>query len=1559
MPSVDKRVVEMKFDNAAFERGIAQTMQSLEDLKTTMNFDGAKDSLDSLSKMGEQVTLGGLAESVDSIASKFSVMGVVGFTAIQNLTNAAIGFAKSKFNESFGAIMEGGKNRALNIEQAKFSFKGLGLSAKQVTQAMDDALYAVKGTAFGLDAAAGAASQLSASGVKLGKDMKASLRGISGVAAMTGSEYAEIADVFTKVAGQGRLMGDDLNRLAARGLNVAATLGKSMGKTEAQIREMVTKGQINFATFSAAMDKAYGKNATKASETYSGALSNLHAAMSRMGAAFQTPHLESQRKTLNSLTPAVDKLKTAIMPLINEFAIFDEQKNRFIRGILNGLDFSTLTIIIRVVVVAIKNLRDAILSYTKPIAAAFAEVFPPATGTQIFRIVKAFQIFTKHLILGKDSAANLKDTFQGVFSVLKVVFTIAKELGHGLFSLFGVVGKGSGDFLAITGAIGRFLTYLSNLILKTGAIKTFFGIFDSSIGMIKPLIHFVILLADAIVSLFKGDTRGFANKFHAALGSLMEIFDKFKDKIQLIISTLGSLLSAGSTYLSRFSKFAQAQGGPFLGTLGKIAGAIAGLFSHLKDVNLSIFQTALDKVVSAVERFKDALDFRKRLSSLGSGTQDAASKLSVFVTVGKTITGALTALFTGIGKAFSGISKVFMFVIDGVGKGIHAVVTKLKEMFKGADSQDAVAAFNTGVLVVLYLTLRRFMKNITGIVDSFTGLMDNIGGVFEALSESLQPVQQLKSDILLKVAVAIGILVVSLAILANLDADKLKQGLIGIGILFAELSATMILMTKSGFADSGKVSQTGAMLLMMSVAIRVLTKAVKTLGEMKPMELAQGLGAVGIIMSSLAFFTKYAALDKGGVKAGIGLVLMATAINIIAIAVHSIGAMKAGDIIKAALAIDFLIGSMIAAAKGMQGALPGAAAMLVMATSLAVLIPVIASLGQLPWQTLVLGIGSIAVVLVLLSAAVNSMNGATAGAAAMIAVAAAILILTPAIAKFGEMKLGQLIKSIVALAVVLYLLVGAALAMDAALPGAAALLVVAGALAILVPVVIMLGSLPWKKLLLGIGGLALILLVLIGAVYALTPVIGIMILATKAIAILGAAMLLAGLGFLSFSAGLTALAATGAAGFAVLVAGVVSFLAILPVIAQQLGYAFAIFVKVIGDNAPKLIQAFVKIAVAWLKGIQVLVPEFIKTVVIIIEAMIAAVVRLAPKWFAAGLDIMIGFLKAIRDRIDEITNVVIDIFTAFIGAVKKRLPNIIQAGIEFLVSFMNGLAEGIREKKDEVGRAGVNIATAIIEGIGSGLSKAGHLAKEALQALGRNLIQAFKDFFGIASPSTEFAKIGGWLIEGLRDGISGAWHLVSEALQKLYDKLPAPIRKALELAGNVLGSVVSTVGGVIANGLNASTRIVSIAGEDLGSAALDGVSAGLGKFEEGLYADMDTAPVIRPVLDLSDVSSGAGALNSMLTPDPISADATYTNAQGASLMSSPTQSILTAEAIQTRKAMEALVAAQTNKVEPRPAVFHIDTVQDGDSLLSRARATNKMLSLAEGGDSTQIIGVTV
>lgn len=363
---VDERVVEMRFENGQFEKGVAQSTESLNKLKKSLNLEGAAKGLENVNSAAKNTSgIESLAASLEKVEHRFSTMGIVGMRVIENLTDSAMRFAKKTVGFVTGGVINGGKRRAMNLENANFQLQGLLKNEEAVAAVMQNVSDAVDGTAYSLDAAAKVASQLAASGMKAGDQMFSALRGVAGVAAMTNSSYEDIGRIFTQVAGQGRMMGDQLLQLSGRGMNAAATLASYLTKigdgtkyTEAQIRDMVSKGQISFDTFAAAMDDAFGEHAKAANSTFEGALSNIKSALGRIGADFIKPLIAQNgpfvnlfnaiRKKVNQIheitKPIAEWTTKTIGNMVNKLAGFLEKldiKNPFAK--VNGGDVAKTT----------------------------------------------------------------------------------------------------------------------------------------------------------------------------------------------------------------------------------------------------------------------------------------------------------------------------------------------------------------------------------------------------------------------------------------------------------------------------------------------------------------------------------------------------------------------------------------------------------------------------------------------------------------------------------------------------------------------------------------------------------------------------------------------------------------------------------------------------------------------------------------------------------------------------------------------------------------------------------------------------------------------------------------------------------------------------------------------------------------------------------------------------------------------------------------------------------------------------------------------------------------
>ena len=339
MSNVDERIVEMKFENHLFEKNVNTSIGTLEKLKNALKFNGVDKNLADLDKSVNSMDFSKLAAGVDALNKRFSTMGIVGMTVIQDLTRAAENLAHKMAFGLFNQMKTGGWSRATNIDQAKFQLEGLGVAWNDIVA---DIEYGVNDTAYGLDSAAKVASQLVASGITIGDNMQAALRGVSGVAAMTNSSYDEIGAIFTTVAGQGKLMTMQLRQLESRGLNVAANLGKASGKlagkTESEIRDMVTKGKIDFQTFADAMNEVFGPQAKKANETFEGSLANMKSALSRIGAEFATPIRKNMIPIFNKLREIFNDIKKQKLgQVFKDFESFAFKMSKFAYGVLDTL----------------------------------------------------------------------------------------------------------------------------------------------------------------------------------------------------------------------------------------------------------------------------------------------------------------------------------------------------------------------------------------------------------------------------------------------------------------------------------------------------------------------------------------------------------------------------------------------------------------------------------------------------------------------------------------------------------------------------------------------------------------------------------------------------------------------------------------------------------------------------------------------------------------------------------------------------------------------------------------------------------------------------------------------------------------------------------------------------------------------------------------------------------------------------------------------------------------------------------------------------------------------
>ncbi|AYB69446.1 tail length tape measure protein [Corynebacterium phage Juicebox] len=213
-----------------------------------------------------------------------------------------------------GAAMTKGFQRLTAIDSAEAKLSGLGHTAGGVASIMDDALAAVKGTAFGLGDAASAAASAVASGVKPGQDLQRTLKLMGDAAAIAGTDLGSMAGIFNKVAASGKLQGDVLAQLGDAGIPIIQLLAQEMGVTAGEITKLAAEGKIGFDELRNAIETGMGGAALAAGQTFSGAMDNAGAALGRLGAAALEPFFDDARDGVVGFTGVIDNLTDRVGP---------------------------------------------------------------------------------------------------------------------------------------------------------------------------------------------------------------------------------------------------------------------------------------------------------------------------------------------------------------------------------------------------------------------------------------------------------------------------------------------------------------------------------------------------------------------------------------------------------------------------------------------------------------------------------------------------------------------------------------------------------------------------------------------------------------------------------------------------------------------------------------------------------------------------------------------------------------------------------------------------------------------------------------------------------------------------------------------------------------------------------------------------------------------------------------------------------------------------------------------------------------------------------------------
>ncbi len=871
--TIDERVVEMRFDNKQFESGISKSLISLDKLKEKLNLNGATKGLKSIETAAKSINLTTLSDAVDTVKVKFSALEIMAVAALTNITNSVVNTGKQMLNSlTLEPIMTGFQEYETQINAvqtilANTSSKGTTLD--QVNAALDQLNHYADMTIYNFTEMTRNIGTFTAAGVDLDTSVSA-IKGIANLAAVSGSTSQQASTAMYQLsqalaAGTVQLM--DWNSVVNAGMGgqvfqdalirtseLLGTGAKEAINTYGSFRESLTKGAWLTTNVLTETLKQFAGAYSEAELIQQGFTEEQARSIADM--ADTAVNAATKVKTFTQL---FDTLKEAAQSgwtqsweiIVGDFEEAKELLTKVsdvVSGIINAQsdarnallqgwkDLGGRTDIIDGLTNAFVALRGAVAH----VSYVFRKVFPPTTSEQLKNISEKFKTFTEKLELSSDSAMVLKKNFKGLFSIFDIARRAFSAIVTAMSPLFTKILALGGSFFSLTGEIG-YAIYQFDLFLKRS------GSFKKIGDAVAKGINQIIKVAEKAIEYLKPIVEEIGNRLKALKDKLTaNDFEKIKEVLSKIHSIVIKLGKSAILYLKeasdKLTDFIKSSGAleKVRVEFSKIINYIKNIINRLKKIN------SIDDVVAIFKDVKnDAIDyFSEKVSKLGDLFSNLKVSMAEFKdsvvlhlkTAGEGVDsfkGKMANLISFLGTKFDNIGFGEVFTV-ALGVGMVKSIKKLEEALS---------------------KLAKPLKSISDIADKFGGVLTGVQNILKAYT------MQIKSKALLNIAIAIGILAASIALLSLIDTAKL-WGAIGalaaLSALLVGLSAAMGAISKvGGVSFKGIASIAG-----MAASLLILTISLEMLDGLNPNRiwsniavlaaLAVGLSALCVTLSRLA-----------------------------------------------------------------------------------------------------------------------------------------------------------------------------------------------------------------------------------------------------------------------------------------------------------------------------------------------------------------------------------------------------------------------------------------------------------------------------------------------------------------------------------------------------------------------------------------------------------------------------------------------------------------------------------------------------------------------------------
>lgn len=651
------------------------------------------------------------------------------------------------------------------------------------------------------------------------------------------------------------------------------------------------------------------------------------------------------------------------------------------------------------------NIMDAIGKVVQPIKEAFNELFPPADGDRIYSFAERLDLLTQKLIISDETAAKIKKTFKGVFSVLKVFTTALSKVGTVAKEAFGLALNAMQPvaevLLNVSAGFGEFLNTVIQVVTGSGTLKEKLGGVKTALGkLLSPVSELGNKLKSTKIAQYIG---GFIEQGENATG------------------VLGNLYSVGKRVFWMLSVLVQGVASGGAGIIGGLSMAVGTLLGKLGSLGKTISEF-IGLSMPTMEEFQQSLtDMPKNLaasmSEFASGFESSMDKIN-----------------GSVGDAFAPVKQFF---------------TALKEGFDsitGTDVYRFMSLIDVGLLAVAINQVAKAMNSLKKMLQTpLTGMLDSISGTFKQLTSAIKTWQKNNaSKTLVSMASAVLILAGAMYVMSRIDPDRFYSvaAVTMLSIVLLAGAAKLLEPTakkfdkafdslKSSMLNAATLWGTAAALIGLGVAVGSITKGLSNLvaalneGDIAANAAALAIAAAAVVALMLAMGELNKALaigekvisHKALLSTAAEMIALGTAIKIVSTALEPLSQIKFTSLAKAGLAVVSLGGlltsmaTVLAAVQKLIGAtgFQNGAAIAAMASGIWIAAQAVSSIANIKLVNLDAAMTSIKTLMLLITtmSALSAKTKFTSGAAIFM-MSSSLIVLAGAVELFAVMGDGAI-----------------------------------------------------------------------------------------------------------------------------------------------------------------------------------------------------------------------------------------------------------------------------------------------------------------------------------------------------------------------------------------------------------------------------------------------------------------------------------------------------------------------------------------------------------------------